>query len=422
MDIPPIYVGSNTQTVSSVPGFRAVMKCLFESYPTPEIQWIKMARTSQEPEGRILASDIDQGVNDITTKQIGSTLWETVLSYTPNERDFGFNFECRATNRKTSRHSFTLQKSAPPRAVYPTEAKPLANAIELVVHPPETGGLPLVQYVVKYEQIGANQPDSMKTLIFPAQTMNGEQTQILRIDNLQPSTAYSINILAETRAGIGQSKAPIRLKTLDRQIPQFKLLSTTPEEQMCIDDHKCLIKWSIESDGGAPISKAEIFYAKSKDDSSLEIVDKFSDPQTIDPLKTEYELTNLQPNTNYIIAIRLYNEAGPAEQKIRKQTKPIMNGNIYSTLKPDIKKYRRGQPSKWIIFGIVFGIVATALVVILLCVLIRICRIGANTTKTNDIDNPTTPMMNGENHSDISKTSNGYKNGQSPARKVDDSV
>jgi hypothetical protein len=58
------------------------MRCQFESYPSPEIQWIKMSRTVQDPEGRILAVDIDNGVNDITTKQISSTLYETTLSVT----------------------------------------------------------------------------------------------------------------------------------------------------------------------------------------------------------------------------------------------------------------------------------------------------------------------------------------------------
>ncbi|CAF1492424.1 unnamed protein product, partial [Didymodactylos carnosus] len=188
--------------------------------------------------------------------------------YTPSERDFDLSFECRALNPKVGRHSITLQKASPPRAVYPTEAKPLANATELVVHPPETSDLPLVQYIVNYEQIGVNRPNSMKTLKFP--------------DNYR----QFINILAETRAGVGQSKAPVRLKTLDRQVPQFNLLSSTLEDQMCMDDRKCLIKWSIESDGGAPISKAEILYAKSKDNSGLEIMETLSEPQSIDLLKT----------------------------------------------------------------------------------------------------------------------------------------
>jgi len=56
------------------------MRCQFESYPSPQIQWIKLSRTVQDPEGRILAVDIDNGVNDITVKQIGPITFESVLS------------------------------------------------------------------------------------------------------------------------------------------------------------------------------------------------------------------------------------------------------------------------------------------------------------------------------------------------------
>lgn len=56
------------------------MRCQFESYPSPQIQWIKLSRTIQDPEGRILAVDIDNGVNDITVRQIGPINYESVLS------------------------------------------------------------------------------------------------------------------------------------------------------------------------------------------------------------------------------------------------------------------------------------------------------------------------------------------------------
>ena len=69
-----------TQIVATIPNYRVVMRCQFESYPPPQIQWIKMTRSVQDPEGRVLAMDIDNGVNDITTKQIGSTVYESVLS------------------------------------------------------------------------------------------------------------------------------------------------------------------------------------------------------------------------------------------------------------------------------------------------------------------------------------------------------
>ena len=78
--VQPVFVGPNIQVVSTIPNYRAVMRCQFESYPPPQIQWIKMSRTVQDPEGRMLAVDVDNGVNDITTKQLGNTLFESVLS------------------------------------------------------------------------------------------------------------------------------------------------------------------------------------------------------------------------------------------------------------------------------------------------------------------------------------------------------
>ena len=80
MIVPPIYVGNPSKTIATIPNYRSTMRCLFESYPIPQIQWIKMSRTVQDPEGRILAVGIDNGVNDITTKQIGHTLYESILS------------------------------------------------------------------------------------------------------------------------------------------------------------------------------------------------------------------------------------------------------------------------------------------------------------------------------------------------------
>ena len=56
------------------------MRCQFESYPPPDIHWIKMERTVQDRDGRVLAVDVDNGVNDITMKQLGPTLFESVLS------------------------------------------------------------------------------------------------------------------------------------------------------------------------------------------------------------------------------------------------------------------------------------------------------------------------------------------------------
>ncbi len=76
------------------------------------------------------------------------------------------SFECRASNPRVGRHSFTLQRAEPPQKVRVTEVKPLTNGVEILVQPSETGGLPLIEYILKYSL--ADKPDDQpQTLIIP---------------------------------------------------------------------------------------------------------------------------------------------------------------------------------------------------------------------------------------------------------------
>jgi len=62
---------------------------------------------------------------------------------------------------------------------------------------------------------------------------------------------------------MGQQTGPLSFRTLDRQIPDFKIIKTDENKnETCSNDRTCLIKWTIESDGGAPIIRSEILYAK----------------------------------------------------------------------------------------------------------------------------------------------------------------
>lgn len=89
--------------------------------------------------------------------------------------------------------------------------------------------------------------------------VNNEQQATLLIDSLQPSALYRIQIVAKSRAGEGPLSIPYQLRTLDRQVPQFKIFSSDP---FCLNDQSCLIKWTIESDGSSPISRTEMTYAR----------------------------------------------------------------------------------------------------------------------------------------------------------------
>jgi hypothetical protein len=83
------------------------------------------------------------------------------------EEDFGLNFECRAINPRVGRYTMNLRRAEPPRQVRVVEVKPRSNSIQLNIQPPlEIGGLPLLEYLVKYEQIGI--PNSFNTATFPS--------------------------------------------------------------------------------------------------------------------------------------------------------------------------------------------------------------------------------------------------------------
>ena len=84
--------------------------------------------------------------------------------------------------------------------------------------------------------------------------------QVIKVDNLRPSTNYRLIIVGESRAGIGQQTGPIPFRTLDKQIPDFLL--EDPENKTCPGDESCLIAWNVVSDGGAPIFRAEILHAQ----------------------------------------------------------------------------------------------------------------------------------------------------------------
>jgi hypothetical protein len=47
---------------------------------------------------------------------------------------------------------------------------------------------------------------------------------------------------------------------------------------------------------------------------------------SIDSSVTEYELTDLKAETNYIVIVKLYNEVGVAEQRIRIKTNKERTG------------------------------------------------------------------------------------------------
>jgi hypothetical protein len=56
--------------------YLVVMKCQFDSYPSPVIQWIKILQEYNQ----MILEENDPQVMEILTKEIGSTIYETQLT------------------------------------------------------------------------------------------------------------------------------------------------------------------------------------------------------------------------------------------------------------------------------------------------------------------------------------------------------
>ena len=184
-------------------------------------------------------------------------------------------------NPRLARHAFTLQRAQPPKKVNITEMKASATGLDIQIQSSDHDDLPLVQYVLKYD-LEENSENQLQTLIIPGRSisfeysMNRDQCvslveivaneQRIKIENLRPSTNYRFILMAESQAGVGQQTGPISFRTLDRQRPDFTIDNSS--NQTCSNDQTCIISWTIQSDGGAPLLRGEISYADVKSSSS----------------------------------------------------------------------------------------------------------------------------------------------------------
>lgn len=293
-----------------------------------------------------------------------------------------------------------------------TDVKPSATTVEILVQTSDHDDLPLIQYVLKYD-VEENSDNPLQQTIIPAEIFANEQR--IRIENLRPSTDYRFILMAESQAGIGQPTDSIPFRTLDRQRPDFIIDNSS--NQTCSNEQTCLISWTIQSDGGAPLIRAEISLTEINDHIDVdenEEIETIQAPISIDPTSREYELTGLKSETTYLVSIKFYNEAGMSERRIEMRTPKENSENLTRKKNSLIIDSPKNQPSKWAVIGVILTILLSALVFVSICITLRVCRVNRKDT-TIHTDHQTTPMMNGDEHSD--KT-----NGHAQSTKFDETV
>ncbi|CAF4091798.1 unnamed protein product, partial [Rotaria sordida] len=119
----------------------------------------------------------------------------------------------------------------------------------------------------------------------------------------------------------------------------------------------------------------------------VNVVEEWSPAIRIEPLISEFELKGLQPDTNYMIRVRLFNEAGLGEQTISKKTS---KSRIDPRSNFSNKRSNNRFPNKWVIIGIVSSIIAVLTITIILFIVIR-SRYKCNRNHKNSSSLPPIP-------------------------------
>ena len=146
---------------------------------------------------------------------------------------------------------------------------PTSNSIDFNIRPPtDTGGLPILEYIVRYEMIDVvdsvnitsysgilNRMKKYQCCFFSSASSN--DSQLISIENLRAATPYRIQIASRSLAGQSGFSSPVKAQTLLGLVPQFSLANNS-----CINRTTCLIKWIVDNDGGSSISNVQLFYAQ----------------------------------------------------------------------------------------------------------------------------------------------------------------
>ncbi|XP_022805350.1 hemicentin-1-like [Stylophora pistillata] len=155
----------------------SVFNCEFSGYPPPDVRIIK--------DGQVLAYSKDSLSYSVSVDSVD---------------DFG-EYVCMAENevgKSKQNYTFEIQSSAAPSSPRDLNGEPTCDSIILSWnHPEESGGFPVINYVITY---------SNNTMV-----ISSDMTDFV-IDNLEHGKTYKIAIQARTEAGIGK-EASLKVKT-----------------------------------------------------------------------------------------------------------------------------------------------------------------------------------------------------------------
>ncbi|KAJ5074874.1 fibronectin type iii domain-containing 3ba-related [Anaeramoeba ignava] len=178
----------------------------------------------------------------------------------------------------------TKTKNKKPEKIREIEVEPKLNEIELKWKEPKNEGSEIEKYEIEVnnEIIGES-----------------EKPEFI-IENLKPSTNYSIRIRAKNSKGESEWSDEIKTKTDDKEPEKIEEIEVEPKL------NEIELKWKEPKNEGSEIEKYEI-------EVNNEIIGESEKP--------EFIIENIKPSTNYSIRIRAKNSKGEAEWSNEIKTK-----------------------------------------------------------------------------------------------------
>lgn len=336
---PRFPVNQNTRTVYAWAGSARNLTCHATGEPLPKLEWVVG--------DRILANNDTYHIYDLE-----STSHLLVKVRDVDQSWIYTNFVCRARNNFGERnHSIELKRASvpsQPAAVNVTKTMPTMLILN-VYAPEEDGGMPVVGYRVEYDS----------KMLFDIATDG-----MIRVENLKPSTNYTISVRAKNDVGVGEPRQVVVTTEAIRQ--PYPVVVTSPAQGTSPFQYK--ITWDHPDNGGKPITQYRFRLRQMKKSvrNGTEVLEPMTPdwiiidrPDSAKAPMVEFVLEDLAEAASYEVEILAHNEIGWSQ---------VNEKFTFMTSHASPEDLARASVASPVSVGVVIGITVVVLIIILVII------------------------------------------------------
>jgi len=328
------YGNSGNSASQSSRAYPVIFTCLADAEPKPIITWYfkGMLIKIDNIKYRLLKDNAGLSQLEVNPKSIS---------------DFG-DYQCRAENRQgREERQIQLRVATKPKFAPFVQVKAInPENVLFDIRPSDAqdadGGMPIEAFKIQWRISGSVDwqaygtsekeiPLDLTNIDLLTSTNRGVYN--FEIGPLIPDTEYLFRAAAINKPGQGVwSTKDIKVKTLPRRQPDP--IKVTSKED-CQAATRCYIEWIAESNGGSPIREFLIRWKRISYKDPLhmhvnhDVKEPWSQTKFVKFPTSNYEITQLQPNSFYEVDVLARNDIGAsASQPFRIRTLPSTQGEF----------------------------------------------------------------------------------------------